>query len=322
MFWQNSKAGRLPKARRRRLVPQVQGSELSGKSGKGLCGKHRRLLPHSHESQFLPSLVFPASWPGKRLSTKLRGGQTEVMIAWERSKPFGERLYSTGGRRGSPHTFEGEGDHWKGMESSGNLVFWHECSLTLFLPFGCVPSVCQFLELCQSPEGGFGGGPGQYPHLAPTYAAVNALCIIGTEEAYDVINRYSESQQWQKPRGVPHLLTCTDCCLSCLFPCFSERSFFSICTPWSNLTAPFSCMSEVRWMWGEWGFAQAATSVDSRAHLPLETPSLRNIMGKLPLCPRMTHRMTCQWYIRIIQMWCRCPQVSWSLDLFYVNVKI
>ncbi|OWK09874.1 FNTB [Cervus elaphus hippelaphus] len=50
-------------------------------------------------------------------------------------------------------------------------------------------SVCQFLELCQSPEGGFGGGPGQYPHLAPTYAAVNALCIIGTEEAYDVINR-------------------------------------------------------------------------------------------------------------------------------------
>ncbi|OBS67345.1 hypothetical protein A6R68_04114, partial [Neotoma lepida] len=49
--------------------------------------------------------------------------------------------------------------------------------------------VCQFLELCQSPEGGFGGGPGQYPHLAPTYAAVNALCIIATEEAYNVINR-------------------------------------------------------------------------------------------------------------------------------------
>ncbi|XP_035866923.1 protein farnesyltransferase subunit beta isoform X2 [Phyllostomus discolor] len=52
-----------------------------------------------------------------------------------------------------------------------------------------ITSVCQFLELCQSPDGGFGGGPGQYPHLAPTYAAVNALCIIGTEEAYDVINR-------------------------------------------------------------------------------------------------------------------------------------
>ena len=33
------------------------------------------------------------------------------------------------------------------------------------------------------------GGPGQVAHLAPTYAAVNALCILGTEEAYQVINR-------------------------------------------------------------------------------------------------------------------------------------
>lgn len=31
----------------------------------------------------------------------------------------------------------------------------------------------------------------QLPHLAPTYAAVSALCIIGTEEAYDVINRHT-----------------------------------------------------------------------------------------------------------------------------------
>lgn len=52
-------------------------------------------------------------------------------------------------------------------------------------------SVCQFLARCQSPTGGFAGGPGQHAHLAPTYAAVNALCIIGTEEAYGVIDRYS-----------------------------------------------------------------------------------------------------------------------------------
>lgn len=80
------------------------------------------------------------------------------------------------------------------MHSGGISRFEINVSLCFF-PFGCVPSVCQFLELCQSPDGGFGGGPGQYPHLAPTYAAVNALCIIGTEEAYDVINRYSQSQQ-------------------------------------------------------------------------------------------------------------------------------
>ncbi|MEQ2290731.1 hypothetical protein AMECASPLE_006091, partial [Ameca splendens] len=49
--------------------------------------------------------------------------------------------------------------------------------------------VCQFLAHCQSPTGGFAGGPGQHAHLAPTYAAVNALCIIGTEEAYSVIDR-------------------------------------------------------------------------------------------------------------------------------------
>lgn len=49
--------------------------------------------------------------------------------------------------------------------------------------------IASFLAKCQSPEGGFGGGPGQYPHLATTYAAVNTLCIIGTHEAYDVINR-------------------------------------------------------------------------------------------------------------------------------------
>lgn len=33
------------------------------------------------------------------------------------------------------------------------------------------------------------GGPGQYAHLATTYAAVNALCILGTEDAFKVINR-------------------------------------------------------------------------------------------------------------------------------------
>lgn len=54
-----------------------------------------------------------------------------------------------------------------------------------------ISSVCQFLARCQSPSGGFAGGPGQHAHLAPTYAAVNALCIIGTEEAYNVIDRYS-----------------------------------------------------------------------------------------------------------------------------------
>ncbi|KAF2116349.1 terpenoid cyclases/protein prenyltransferase alpha-alpha toroid [Lophiotrema nucula] len=41
----------------------------------------------------------------------------------------------------------------------------------------------------QHPEGGFGGGHGQLPHLAATYAAILSLVIVGTEEAYASINR-------------------------------------------------------------------------------------------------------------------------------------
>ncbi|XP_071962198.1 protein farnesyltransferase subunit beta-like [Antedon mediterranea] len=49
--------------------------------------------------------------------------------------------------------------------------------------------VAQFIGKCQHPGGGFGGGPGQYAHLATTYAAVLALSTIGTKEAYSVVNR-------------------------------------------------------------------------------------------------------------------------------------
>ncbi|XP_055587593.1 protein farnesyltransferase subunit beta [Uranotaenia lowii] len=49
--------------------------------------------------------------------------------------------------------------------------------------------VVDFLIKCRGHDGGFAGGPGQDPHLAPTYAAVNALCIIGSEKALNAINR-------------------------------------------------------------------------------------------------------------------------------------
>lgn len=42
---------------------------------------------------------------------------------------------------------------------------------------------------CQNEDGGFGGGPGQLSHLAPTYAAVCALITLGQSTAYEVINR-------------------------------------------------------------------------------------------------------------------------------------
>lgn len=51
------------------------------------------------------------------------------------------------------------------------------------------------LTRCQSPDGGFGGGSGQISHLATTYAAVHALAIVGTAEAYACINR-DKMLQW------------------------------------------------------------------------------------------------------------------------------
>jgi protein farnesyltransferase subunit beta len=41
----------------------------------------------------------------------------------------------------------------------------------------------------QNATGGFGGGNGQMSHLAPTYAIILALVIVGGEEALDLIDR-------------------------------------------------------------------------------------------------------------------------------------
>ncbi|EDO45865.1 predicted protein [Nematostella vectensis] len=72
------------------------------------------------------------------------------------------------------------------------LCYWMLHSLKLLgeeVPLQQVSDIVGFLRRCQHPEGGFGGGPNQVPHLAPTYAAVCALSILGTEEAYNVIDR-------------------------------------------------------------------------------------------------------------------------------------
>ena len=72
------------------------------------------------------------------------------------------------------------------------MVYWiiHSLELLHFkLSEVEAGDVVDFLRRCRSPDGGFGGGPGQYPHLAPTYAAINALAIIGTKEAYNTIDR-------------------------------------------------------------------------------------------------------------------------------------
>lgn len=82
---------------------------------------------------------------------------------------------------------------YEGLDSSRPwLCYWILHSLHILgesLENEEYSKIAGFLGKCQSEKGGFGGGPGQHPHLAPTYAAVNALCIIGTTEAYAVIDR-------------------------------------------------------------------------------------------------------------------------------------
>jgi len=72
------------------------------------------------------------------------------------------------------------------------LCYWTAHSLDLLdalPPFFFSERTYGFLNKCQAPEGGFGGGPGQIAHLAPTYAGVNALMICGMEQAYNLIDR-------------------------------------------------------------------------------------------------------------------------------------
>ncbi|KKY28901.1 putative farnesyltransferase beta subunit ram1 [Phaeomoniella chlamydospora] len=46
----------------------------------------------------------------------------------------------------------------------------------------------------QSPRGGFGGGHGQLPHLAGSYAALLTIALVGGTEAYDMVDRHA---MWQ-----------------------------------------------------------------------------------------------------------------------------
>uniref|UniRef100_A0A0D9V5E4 Protein farnesyltransferase subunit beta n=1 Tax=Leersia perrieri TaxID=77586 RepID=A0A0D9V5E4_9ORYZ len=72
------------------------------------------------------------------------------------------------------------------------LCYWmiHALALLDEIPDEDVENdIVDFLSRCQDKDGGYGGGPGQLPHLATTYAAVNALVTIGSERALSSINR-------------------------------------------------------------------------------------------------------------------------------------
>ncbi|KAL3678806.1 hypothetical protein R1sor_021762 [Riccia sorocarpa] len=72
------------------------------------------------------------------------------------------------------------------------LCYWILHSLSLLrrsVDGGLYDRSVAFLKRCQDPEGGYGGGPGQMPHLATTYAAVCAIVTLGGEKALASIDR-------------------------------------------------------------------------------------------------------------------------------------
>ncbi|GAX72910.1 hypothetical protein CEUSTIGMA_g365.t1 [Chlamydomonas eustigma] len=73
------------------------------------------------------------------------------------------------------------------------ICYWIIHSLALLdAPLPSTPSaedVIFFLSCCQGPNGGYGGGPMQIPHLAPTYASVCALITVGNDTALSSIDR-------------------------------------------------------------------------------------------------------------------------------------
>ena len=71
------------------------------------------------------------------------------------------------------------------------LCYWiiHALALLDAPPTDCFSRCVDTLKRCQHPDGGFGGGPAQNAHTAPTYASVLALFTCGNEAAYDSIDR-------------------------------------------------------------------------------------------------------------------------------------
>ncbi|KAK9822327.1 hypothetical protein WJX74_008029 [Apatococcus lobatus] len=89
------------------------------------------------------------------------------------------------------------------------ICYWILHSLALLdgpLPASIsAQDVTAFLNLCQADTGGYGGSPGQLPHLAPSYAAVAALISLGDQAALSSIQRDSMHSFLQsRCMGVKH----------------------------------------------------------------------------------------------------------------------
>ncbi|EUC55906.1 terpenoid cyclase/protein prenyltransferase [Rhizoctonia solani AG-3 Rhs1AP] len=90
------------------------------------------------------------------------------------------------------------------------LIYWASQALTCLgirLEDSTKQHTIDTILANQHPDGGFGGGPGQIPHLLPTYASVCTLAIVGRpgeKGGWDQINRqkcYEFFMRMKQPDG-------------------------------------------------------------------------------------------------------------------------
>ena len=78
------------------------------------------------------------------------------------------------------------------------LCYWIVHSLRLLgekIRDSLVERMVVFLAHCQNKDGGFGGGPQQLSHLAPSYAATLCVASLGSEQGFSMIDREA-MYQW------------------------------------------------------------------------------------------------------------------------------
>jgi protein farnesyltransferase subunit beta len=133
---------------------------------------------------------------------------------------------------------EGLGEGYSSLDASRTwLVFWilHSLEILNFsIPNDIRKRGIDFLRRCQNPTGGFGGGPGQLSHLAPTYSAVSALMILGSEEAYNVIDRdkmYQFLYRMKLPNGAFSMHEDGESDLRAIYCAVTVATLLNILTP-------------------------------------------------------------------------------------------
>lgn len=87
------------------------------------------------------------------------------------------------------------GSGYKSLDCSRTWIcYWiinsfNLLSAEMHITYNLQNSLIEFLKTCQHKNGGFGGGPYQYAHMAATFGAIMALISIGTNDAYNIIDR-------------------------------------------------------------------------------------------------------------------------------------